>query len=140
MSEFLDRNKKRGPLAVLFRDRRVLAVLVLTALVVLSFVFIAPSDFTGGASDSSVSAGSAGSWSRLMASFGAIKRDQGLDLVSHLRARAGRGQLFFSGIRPGQRGGDGTGGFHRSCCQDRARHPHPRRRQASGPGCVDQRR
>ena len=75
MSEFFQRDKKRGALGTALRDRRVLAALLLTAGVVLSFVFIAPSDSIRGAAAPS---GAAGSWSRLLASFSAVKRGQGL--------------------------------------------------------------
>jgi hypothetical protein len=77
MSGFIEHNKKRAALAALFRDRRILAVLLLTAAVVLPLVFIAPPYFIR---DAAGPAGAAGSWSRLLASFGAAKRGQSFSL------------------------------------------------------------
>ena len=74
MSEFLERNKKRGLLGGL-RERVLLAALAGSVAIVAAFVFIAPSNFIGGAAGSWREAAS---WSRLLAVFGAAKRGQRL--------------------------------------------------------------
>ncbi|MCX5795689.1 MAG: hypothetical protein NTY77_09370 [Elusimicrobia bacterium] len=72
MSDFLERNKKRGILGMWLRGRRVLVALLCLTAVSLALVFVSRSNLLTG------SAGAAGSLSRLRASFSAVKRDQGL--------------------------------------------------------------
>lgn len=81
MSEFLERNKKRGALGTWLRDRRVLAALLCLTAVSFVLVFVSRSNLLTG---SAGGPGAAGSWSRLLASFNAVKRDQGFSWAAIL--------------------------------------------------------
>ncbi|MDD5628395.1 MAG: hypothetical protein PHU21_04990 [Elusimicrobia bacterium] len=78
MSDFFERNRKKGALGSLLSDRRLLAVLLCLAAFSLALVFASRSGLLSGRS------GAAGSWSRLLASFSAVKRDRGLSLSAIL--------------------------------------------------------